>query len=162
VPSSIDADDDVLDVVLGGQEPLAADQVLLGVLLDVRAAGIGVVLLQRRDHVVEREVEAGQVIGTDLDLVGLELAAEGVDLDHAGHAAQPRRDLPLEDRAQLHRKGVWWSAAALRTGWPELANLELEDLAEAGRDRAHLGLAVAGWNRFRAAARRSPICWRAK
>jgi hypothetical protein len=67
----------------------------------------------------------------ELYLVGLELAAEGVHLDDAADRTQSRGDLPLQDAAQLHER------------LPLAPNLELEDFAQAGGDRPHLGCAVA-------------------
>ena len=36
------------------------------------------------------------------DLILLDMAAEGVDIDHPGHGSKSRLDLPIEERAKLH------------------------------------------------------------
>ena len=49
------ADDDVADVVGRAQQADAADQILLVALLQVAAAGVGVSLPQRVEHLLHRE-----------------------------------------------------------------------------------------------------------
>ena len=63
--------------------------------------GVAVVLLESLKHLAERDVEVEQLVGVDLNLVGLQLAAKGVDLDHSRHAqaateGSPCRHDPLK------------------------------------------------------------------
>src|SRR5690606_15679062 len=66
-----------------------------------------------------------------------------VDLDNTRHRSELVVDVPVQNGAQLHRRvagvRIWTPWRARRLG----LHLELVDLAEAGRDRAHLRLAVA-------------------
>ncbi len=125
------ADDDLADFVERIEETFAADEVLLALVGDVAAADVAVVRLEGGEDVGNGDVVGDEAFGTDGDLVGLELTAEGVDLDDAGDAAQLEVDVPIEDRAQLHGRV------------PVAFDLELVDFAEAGRDRPHGGFAVA-------------------
>src|ERR1700676_2860485 len=90
------------------------------------AAAGAVVALDGGEHVTDRKPVTGQRLRRDLDLVRLQLTAIGVYVDDAGHLAQARGDLPVEDGAQIHPRGV------------APAHLELVDLAEAGGDRPEL------------------------
>ena len=103
---------------------------LLGA-LDVGAARVGVVVVQQRleDH-VERHPVRDQQVRIELNLVGLELAAVRVHLDDAGRRAQPERDLPVENAAQIHRR------VAVAT------HLELVDLTQSRADRSQRRCAV--------------------
>ena len=120
---------DVLGVLELG---LAADDDLLAVALDVAAAHVGVVLLEGGQHLAQRQLEPRHLPRVEHHLVLLDLAPHRVDLDDAGDGAQPVGDDPVEQRAQLH------GPVAIRL------QIELVDLAEAGRDGRQLGAAVAG------------------
>ncbi|MET3785105.1 hypothetical protein ABIC24_002732 [Methylobacterium radiotolerans] len=124
-------DHDVGDVLRPLGEAEAADRLLLVVVLDIGAPAGGVVVGQRREDLGEADAVAAERVGRDPDLVGRHLAAVDVDVGDAGGELQLRRDRPLQGAAELHR----------RVGGP--AQLELVDLAEAGRHRAHLRVADA-------------------
>ena len=72
---------------------------LLGTVCDVAAAGIGVVFLERLEDTTQRDSVVQQFVGIDLHFVGFQFAAERIHLDHAGHAAQLKGDLPIQNRA---------------------------------------------------------------
>ena len=128
----VDADGGAGDVLERLELRFAAEHDLLVALLDVAAADVAVVLLEHVEDLGERQVVLGEPLGIDDHLVLLGLAAHGVDLDDAGHGAQLPRHVPIEQRAQLHRR----VAIALE--------VELVDLAEARRHRRQLGAAVGG------------------
>ena len=112
--------------------------------IEVAAADADVGALERRGDVLQRHLVGVEPAAIDDDLVLLEVAAHRVHLDDAGHAAQLRDDLPVEDRAQLRRRVV--------VG----AHDELVDLAEAARHRRELAACrrpSAGSPRRRARAR---------
>ena len=132
-------EDDVADVVERRHEAFASDQPLFGPVHDGTATSIAVVFLERREHAAQRDVVVEQLVRIDLDFIRLELAAERVHLDDAGHAAELERDLPVEDRSQVHETEV---VARFR------ADLELVDLAHARGDGAHLRIAHTGRNVF--------------
>ena len=69
--------------------------------IDVAAADVLVVLPQGADHVVERQLVLGELDRVGLDLELLLQPAPRVDLGHARHAAKPRPDDPVLERAQL-------------------------------------------------------------
>lgn len=105
---------------------LAADHLQLRASLDPAAADRGVVALERVEDLAEREPVRREPARVDDDVEFLGCAAHRVDLDHAGHLAQARRDVPLERRSQLRRR--------VSIG----AEDELVDLAQAGRERREL------------------------
>ena len=113
-------DQHVADLLEALDPALAADQQLLTGTDEVAAAGGRVVALERDEELAQGDVQGAQPIGQDLDLVGLELSAEGVDLDHAGHASDLVGDEPVEDHPQLHRRvtgfGVGLAGRAHRLG----------------------------------------------
>ena len=124
-------DDDVGEVFQRADKGLAADEHLLPALLDVAATCRAVVALQRLEQVGEDEPARRQRLGPHGHLVRAQLSTEAVDLDHAGDGAKTRRHLPVEDVAKLHG------------GVSVATDFELIDLPEPGRNRPHLGLAVA-------------------
>ncbi len=126
------ADDDVGDLRLIAEQPLPAYGVRLLAALDVAAADVEVGGAERLDHVGEREPVRLEPRAIDDDLELLELPAHRVDLDHAGDAAELGHDLPVEQRAELHRRVVIG------------ADDELVDLAEPGGHRRELGLLGGG------------------
>ena len=72
-------------------------------MLDVGAAGVGVVALQRVDHIAETKAHGLQADRVHGHLELLELTTEAVDLGHAGHTEQLATDHPVLQLAQLHR-----------------------------------------------------------
>ncbi len=117
-----------LDVGNVLQEPDAPHVELLPAPDEDAPARVRVPLLDRLDDLADRQVVLEELLRRDEDLVLLHLAAEAVDLVHAGDRLQERRDDPVLDRPEVH------GAPAVR--------LEgvLVDLPEAGRDRPELRL----------------------
>ena len=122
---------------------LAPDVPRLALVDEIAAADVGVVRPQGVEHVGHRELVRPQLVGVELDLVRLQLAAVRVDLGHAGHAAELVGDEPVEDRPQLHRRHARLLGRL---------DLELEDLAERRRDRPERRRAVARRDRRGGAA----------
>jgi hypothetical protein len=83
--------------------------------------------LRRAQDVVQANVEADELIGIDLDLNRLRVAAEHSDLCHARHREQPWPDGPIGDRAQLHQRAFSRCQASDK------------DNACGGRERSHRG-----------------------
>jgi hypothetical protein len=137
------ADDDLLDVGHALEQRLAADEPLLAMLDDIAAAGAGVVALQRPEHLAEGDAMGRHPVGIDLHLVALGEAAVAVDVGDAGHGPHRRRDVPLEDAAQVHQAP------------PLPADLELEDLAEGRAQGAELRRGVG--ERDRGLGSREPL-----
>ena len=125
-------EDDLLDVGERPDEPLAAQDVLLPVVLDVAPAGVARPPLHGLEDVLEGDPVGQELGGVHHHLVLLGQPAPGVHLGDPGHRPQPWGDQPVEDGAALHRG----DALAL--------DRELEDVAEAGRHRPHLGVAEPG------------------
>ena len=105
-PAGCRAQHDVADVADRLQQPFAADDGLLTVAGNRRAADGAVVLRHRVVDVLDREAKVRQRVLVNSDLVGLELAAVGVDLGYARDQLELRRDLPIQDRTQLHERVV--------------------------------------------------------
>jgi hypothetical protein len=89
------------DAVGVAQLTEGAHQQDLLVAIDAVAAGIAVVLLERLFQVIEIEPVGAQRLGARDDLERAHLAAQRIDVGHAGHGAQPRTDHPVLQRAQL-------------------------------------------------------------
>src|SRR5690606_28332451 len=104
----------------------------------VAAARVGVVILECLEDVVEAQVQRVQTVGVDLNLIRLELAAEGVDLNDARKRPELVADVPVEDRAQLHEGVAVGRVRLARLTHGLAANLELVDLTEPARDRTKL------------------------
>ncbi|OQC39631.1 MAG: hypothetical protein BWX64_01605 [Acidobacteria bacterium ADurb.Bin051] len=135
-------EDDRADGGQVGEQPLAADQVLLSLVHEVAAAHRAVARPQRGEDLAHREAVGGEPLGVEGHLEGLQLAAERVHLDDPRHRAELVVDVPVEDRAQLHRGVAPLGRRAPCRAGAVGAHLELVDLAEAGRDRPELRLAV--------------------
>jgi hypothetical protein len=120
--------DDALEVGDVVQQAHAAQVHLFPAAHDDAAGGIGVAALDGLDHVGRGEPVGQQPVRVHQHLVLLDLAAEAVDLVHAGNRLEQRRHQPVLDAAQLHRV----QALALER--------VLEDLAQAGADGAQLGV----------------------
>ena len=118
---------------LADQAHAANDAKLAVGLLDVAAARIEVVAADRLEDLVQGDAPGLQPVGVELHLVGLQLASQGVHLDHARHALEPAGNFPVEDGPQLHEGSRF---GAIRS----ITQLELVDLPQAGCDRPHLGL----------------------
>ena len=88
---------------------------------------------QRRHQVAEGEAVGEQFVGMRRDVILLHEAADGVDLNDAGHVAQLRLDDPILHRAQVGRRDL----AAVGVARAGLGfDVEHVDFAEAGGDRA--------------------------
>ena len=98
------ADDDVPDFGDVGDLARRADEVLLAVPLDVSRADICVVGCERRHDIAKRQLVRHQPgrIGKHVKL--LLVAADGVDLDDAGHRSQLRLDDPVLNGPQVRRR----------------------------------------------------------
>ena len=140
------ADDDIGDVLhlLGAtgdpQQPLRA------VVLDEPGAAVVVVAPESVEHVGVGHAEGQQPgrVRRHQDL--LLVAADGIDLDDAGHAQELRPDDPVVDGSQVrgrHRRAVGVERARLGIDG------EHEDLAQAGGDGAQGRLQPRGYRRSR-------------
>ncbi len=108
--------------------PQAADIGLLPAADDEAAGGVGVVLLQGLDDVPQAQVVLEQGLGSHQHVVLLDEAAEAVDLVDSGDRLELRRHQKVLDAPQFHGR----ERVALQG--------VLEDLAQAGADRAQLRL----------------------
>src|SRR5690606_1952641 len=88
-------------VLQTGGQAHAPDEVGVVGVLDVRAAGVGVVALQGIDHIADAEAHGMQANGVHRHFELLQFAAEAIDLGHAGHAQQLPADHPVLQFAQL-------------------------------------------------------------
>lgn len=112
------------------------DQVLLALALDVAGADVGVVAVQRRHDVGQRQAVGRQLLGVRRHQVFLGVAADGIDFRHAGNVAHLRLDHPVLDLAQVGGgigRAVGLARAVLGLDRPKV------DLAQAGRDRPQRG-----------------------
>ncbi len=99
---------------------------LVGV-LDVGAAEVGVVALDRHDDFVQGQVVAAQRVGVDEDGVLLDFPSPGVDFGDLGDGGEFVANGPVEQRLELHER---------KSGG---LDGELVDLAESGGHRPHDG-----------------------
>ena len=99
-------DDDILDVANVFDQADAAHHVLLGLVLDEVAAGVGVVLFQRLENLLQRDVERREPVGVHDDLVLLDQPAEGIYLGDARHGAKQRTHDVILDRPQFRRVDI--------------------------------------------------------
>lgn len=130
--------DDALDIAQVLDEAFPPDVDSLASSLDVGAAGVGVVLFERLDDLVDPEPVAAQLVGIELNFVRLEEPPERVDLDDARHGAQLVCDLPVEDRSEVHERV---RPAGLRVDGARCGpDLKLVDLSEPRGDRSHLDI----------------------
>ena len=98
-------DDDRRDVLDAVRLALAADVAGLALVDEVAAADVGVVASAgRRRRRSSTSWYVAELVGVELDLVRLQLAAVRVDLGHARDLAELVGDEPVEDRPQLHRR----------------------------------------------------------
>ena len=102
---------------------------------------------------------ASSAVGPRRDDVLPLVAADHVDLGDAGHARELRPHDPVHDRVQIGRV-VGAAVGAARAGRD--AQDEHEDLAQAGRDRAELGLEARRQRRRAPPAGVRATRWRAK
>ncbi len=89
------------DIVEVAEDADAADHQCLVAAPQRAAADVGVVVDQRRAHLVDGDAVALQGIGIDLHLVFLDRAAEADDVGHARHDAQIGPDHPVLQRTDL-------------------------------------------------------------
>ncbi|MNJ21356.1 hypothetical protein D3C77_157060 [compost metagenome] len=126
--------DDIGDVIDAGQLPRCANQQLLAATLDVAGTDVGVVALKCGEQVAQGQLIGRQPFGVWRNLILLGETTDGVDLRHPTHIAQLRLDDPVLDLAQVGRRvGAAIGLARIVGSFdgPQ------EDLAKAGRDRAH-------------------------
>ena len=118
------ADDDLLDVVDGRNQPDAAHDQPGAVRIQHVAADIQVAVADRGDHRAERQVVRPQTIRVDVDLVLLDMTADRRDFGDARHGVQLITDEPVLQAAQVAQR----QRGAL--------DRVPEDVADAGRVRA--------------------------
>ena len=94
-------DDDAFQIVDPAGLPRRAQQELFAIALDIACAEIGVVRLQRRDHISQRQAQSGEAIRPRRDVILPHKAADRVDLGDAFGSAQLRPDHPVLQRAQV-------------------------------------------------------------
>ena len=95
------ADDDSLDVVDGRDQPDAAHDQPGAVRLEHVAADIQVAGADGRHHRAERQVVGPETVRIDVDLVLLDIAADGGDFRDARHGIELIADEPVLQRAQI-------------------------------------------------------------
>ena len=101
-------DDDALDFVERDVRPTPWTSSIWLLGADVAAADVAVVLLDRLDDLVERQLVAIEPVGIDADLILLLVAAPGVDLGRALDGAQLRLDRPSRgSSAARSRRSPW-------------------------------------------------------
>ena len=128
---------DLLDVSDAGQQTGRADQQLLPGALHIACAAIAVVALQRLGHIRQGQAPRKQAVRIGQHVVLLVVAADAVDLGHAGRQHQLWANDPFLHLAQTH--GIPWAAVGLcRAGLG--AHRVHVDLTQAGADRPHFGL----------------------
>ena len=93
--------DHVADIVHRAQLPRHAHQILLAAFLDIACACVVIVAVDRGHQLGNRHTHGGQPVRVGSDLVLLHIAANGVDLGHAGYVAQLRLDHPVLYLAQV-------------------------------------------------------------
>ncbi len=124
------AHDDVLHVLQRGHDAFTPDEVDVRPFLDVATARIAVVVLQRCEHIDEREPRTCKPPRIHAHLVLLEQAAEAAHVDHALNAQQLLAHDPILYGAQfeqvvlvfvraIHRQRVLVDLAGARGGWGE-------------------------------------------
>ena len=133
----------LFNIANGGQLPGRAHQQLLAVAFDIAGAAIGVIGPQGADQFIHRDAELQQPLGRRRDVVLLVVAANGVDLDHAGHLGQLGFDDPVLDLPQC--RSVQRTAIRLSGAGQGFYGVH-EDLAKTGGDGTHLRL-QPGWQR---------------
>ena len=117
-----------------------ADQELLLAVGKDAAAGIGVVAVERPEHVAQRHAVVTHPLGVHQHVVLAFVAALGVDLGNARDRAQQRSHDPVLHHPALHEFGL--GEGALLVG-REFENI-LVNLAEAGGYRAEHRCHVVG------------------
>ena len=125
------SDDNVFNVRRVFDLPEPTHDVLLGLVLDEIAAGIGVVLLQRLEHLLQGHFKRSEPLRFHDDLILLDETAERIHVGNAGHGAQQRPNDVILNGAQLG------CVVFLRIVADERV---LEYLSKSGRDRSKLNI----------------------
>ena len=97
-------DDDRGDVGDAVNLALAADISRLAIVDKISAADVGVIHPKRFEDRHHRKLVSAELIGIKLDLIRLEFAAVRVDFGNSRHLAKLKRDEPITDRAEFHRR----------------------------------------------------------
>ena len=130
-------DDNAGQVLFARCLPRNPDQILRSRSLDIARADIGVVLLQRADHVLDCQAETREPFGIWRDFIFLAITADRIDLGYAGDVPQLRAHHPIVQRAQILRGiGRPVGLAAARLGFDRVH----EDFAETRCDRSEFGV----------------------
>ena len=140
-------DHDVAEVRKVAHQADAADDVALLAAGDAAAAGVGAVVVDGGDDVVQADAIALELHGVELELELHGEAAEVVDIGHARHLFERRDDDPALDLGKLHQ--------VLAVGFQRVA----VDFAGRARHRVEAGLDAGGQGDL---AMRSLTRWRAQ
>ena len=117
MPSAVVGTTTVADVVEASYEPDAADEELLAARARCSRRRRCPLFASSASNTSPSVSPCGaERSGVDDDLVGLELAAERVDLDDAGHGRRSWRDVPVEDRRAAPSGTAGPSPSRPRTG----------------------------------------------
>src|SRR5262249_26792193 len=81
--AGVGVEDDLLQLLERAHEADAADDAELAVALEVAAAGVAVVAADGLEDAVDADPARGEALRVEPDLVGLQIAAQHVDLDDA-------------------------------------------------------------------------------
>ena len=105
-------------------------------MLNVAAAGDGIVPFECLKHVPKRQFVGQQLRGIYHHLELLRLSSPNVDFDHARHRSQAHPDLPFEECPECH------GAVAVSL------HGELIDFTQSGRQRSHYRTAILDRDTF--------------
>ncbi len=134
-------DHNVGDIFHGSELARRADQKLLPAALNVSRAHVGVVPLQRRDKIFQRQLVCGELFGVRSNEILLGEATDSVDFSNTGYVAQLRLDDPVLDNTQVGwriRGTVFFSRPIFCFDRPQ------KNLTQACRNRPHQGLYSLG------------------
>ncbi len=128
-------------IVQGPELARHPHEILVPKSFDVARTDVGVVPLERVDHISQRELEGLHRAGTRrYDVLPL-VPADHVHFGDAGHAGELWPDDPVHHRVEVGR--VVLTPVRLPSAWRNLQG-EHEDFAEPRRDGAQLGLEALG------------------
>ncbi len=125
----------VADFVERADQADAANHGDLGPDVDGAAADIDVAVVQRLQHLRQRDAVGDQLVDVDLELVGLGLAAPAGDVDDARHGAEAALQDPVLQGLEIEH------AEVRRAG--ELVAVDFTDRADRGNLRLRAGSAAA-------------------